>query len=122
MEHDTSAPREPRSFDRATDDTFGASNFNVILVWSSFLVGFFVPITPFIGVVFSYINRRGADPVLRSHYDAAITTFWVTLILGFIGGVLTWVLIGFPILFFLAIWTIWRAIAGIMRISNGRPM
>lgn len=122
MENDTYTRNEPRSFDRAADDTFGASNFNVILVWSSFLVGFFVPITPFIGVVFSYINRRNADPVLRSHYDAAITTFWVTLIVGFIGGILTWILIGFPILFFLALWTIWRSVVGMMRASGGRPM
>ena len=122
METNMNSPRETSSLNQTADDIFGASPFNAMLVWSSFLVGFFVPLTPFIGVVFAYINRRNSDPGLRTHYDAAITTFWVTLILGFIGGILTWVLIGFPILFFLAIWTIWRSIRGMMKANARRPM
>lgn len=122
METYKTSPRQTSSLDQATDDLFGASPFNAMLVWSSFLVGFFVPIMPFIGVVFAYINRGRSDPGLRTHYDAAITTFWVTLILGFVGGLLTWILIGFPILFFLAVWTIWRSIRGMMKANSRRPM
>ena len=122
METKTSSPKYVSSLNQATDDLFGASPFNALLVWSCFLVGFFVPIMPFVGVVFAYINRRDSDPGLRTHYDAAITTFWVTLILGFVGGLLTWILIGFPILFFLAIWTIWRSVRGMMKAHSRRPM
>ena len=122
MSYSTSSPERAITPNRAADDTFGASPFNAMLVWGSFLAGFFIPLTPFIGVVFAYINRRNADPVLATHYSAAISTFWITLIVGFIGGILTWVLIGFPILWLLAIWTVWRSIRGMMKVSAGRPM
>lgn len=106
----------------AANDMFGASTLNVVLVWASFPGAFFFGITPFIGALFAYANRRDAPPVLATHYDAAIRTFWITLVVGFIGAVLTWVLIGFAILFVLWLWTIWQAVRGIQKVSAGRPI
>lgn len=107
---------------RSGGDLFGTSMQNATLLWASILAGFVFPVAPFIAAIFAYVNRGRSDPALRTHYDSIITTFWVTLIVGFIGGILTWILIGFPILFILAIWTIWRSVRGVLKSMADRPV
>jgi uncharacterized membrane protein len=57
------------------------------------------------GVIIAYAQRDGAGPAARSHYEFLIRTFWLSLVglcagvaLCVVGGVLSVVLIGIPIL------------------------
>ncbi len=64
-----------------------------------------VLLTVVIGLVIAYANRTTAGPRMATHYDFLIQTFWKTIwwfligvALCIVGGVLSLILIGLPIL------------------------
>ncbi len=88
-----------------------------------------------VGVIFAYAARDGAGPLARSHLDDQIRVWWVAFwwavavaILGAIGFVLSFVLIGFPIMWIAAligfiffIWFTVKALLGLLALLDGRP-
>jgi uncharacterized membrane protein len=85
-------------------------------------VGFVIHPASLVGVVLAFVNRDGASPLDRSHYDFQISTFWRGLIIAVIGVVLIFVFIGWLVLLFWAVWTIVRCIKGLSNLSRGLPM
>jgi uncharacterized membrane protein len=53
---------------------------------------------------------------------SAIRTFWISIIIGIIGGVLSFVIVGIFLLIALAIWQIFRCVRGLVRAVNGQPI
>jgi uncharacterized membrane protein len=92
------------------------------LVYLLYAVALFTGVPMFIGVIIAYITRPPRGTLFRSHFDWAITTFWVTLILGIIGAILTWILIGWLILGILWLWTLYRIVRGWLALANARPV
>ncbi|MFC4308576.1 DUF4870 family protein [Steroidobacter flavus] len=78
-------------------------------------------ITAVVGVIMAYVHKDGAPEWLRTHYELQIRTFWFGLIVGAIGGVLSWILIGLPILLALAIWWIIRCVKGLKYAGESAP-
>lgn len=84
------------------------------------------------GVVLAYANRDRAGPAARSHYEFLIRTFWlslVSLVVGIavctVGGVLSVILIGIPILIVgvlmlggSKLWYVVRCILGIVHAAR----
>ena len=76
------------------------------VIYGLYLFGAFSAlITVFIGLIIAYVNRSTAGPRMESHYSFLIRTFWMTLgwiaiggLLTVVGGVLSLVLIGLPLL------------------------
>jgi uncharacterized membrane protein len=76
------------------------------VIYGLYLFGAFSAlITVIIGLVIAYVNRGAAGARMESHYSFLIRTFWMTLgwiaiggLLTLVGGVLSLVLIGLPIL------------------------
>ena len=80
-------------------------------------------ITALIGVILAYIKRdemRGT--VYEDHLYFLIKTFWVSLIGGIIGAVLTVVFIGFIILALLGVWYIVRVVVGVVKFIDNKPV
>ncbi|NKF22888.1 DUF4870 family protein [Solimonas marina] len=76
-----------------------------------------------ISVVISYIKAAETqNEYIRSHHRYLIRTFWWTLILGFIFGLLCWIVIGIPLLIGLGIWWIYRMVRGFIAYSERRSM
>lgn len=87
-----------------------------------------------IGVVLAYASRDGASAFARAHLDQAIHIWWVAFawgvacLLGFIiGGALTIVLIGFPIIwlfaligFIVMVWFSIKSLLGLLALLDGR--
>lgn len=87
-----------------------------------------------IGVIFAYVGRDGAGPLARSHLDNAVHVWWVAFawgvacVLGWIiGGALTIVLIGFPIIwlfmvigFIVAVWFTIKSLLGLLALLDNR--
>jgi uncharacterized membrane protein len=65
-----------------------------------------------IGVVIAYVNKADAESWLQSHYQFQIRTFWFGLISTAVGFLFAFILIGYLILFFTAIWVIIRCVKG----------
>lgn len=96
-----------------SDDT-GLANIVYILYLAALITG----IAGIAGVIIAYLKKDQGPEWLRTHYQFQIRTFWYGLIIAIIGGILTWVLIGFLILGLLYIWLIVRCILGLMMIHR----
>jgi uncharacterized membrane protein len=88
-----------------------------------------------VGVIVALASRDGAGPVARSHLDDQIRVwmiaFWwgvFLVIASIIGGLLTIVLIGFPILWLtgliglgVMVWFTIKSALGLLALLDGRP-
>lgn len=89
------------------------------LVYVLYLIGILIWVGSLIGVIVAYINRSEAPEWLQTHYQFQIRTFWMALLYGLVGGLLTFVLIGYLVLFLALVWLIVRCIKGFKSISRG---
>src|SRR5256885_13424676 len=92
------------------------------LVYLLYLLGFVIHPAALVGLVLSFVNRDGASPLERSHYDFQISTFWRGLIIAVVGVIALFVVVGWLVLLFWAVWTIVRCIKGLTNLSRGLPM
>jgi uncharacterized membrane protein len=67
-------------------------------------------------------KKTDTDPVLRSHYQFQIRTFWIGLLYLAIGIPLCMVLIGIPVLGWWLLWSLIRIIKGIMSVNEYKPI
>ena len=85
--------------------------------------GFIIGITFIAAVILNYIKLPDvAGTLYESHFRWQIRTFWWGLLWSVIGGLTTWILIGFLILAATAIWVIYRIVKGWLNLSEGKPM
>jgi uncharacterized membrane protein len=76
-----------------------------------------------VGLIMAYIKRDDLKGTyLESHCKWIIETFWIAFGVGALGIILSFVFIGIPILFGVAIWFIYRVIMGVVRISERRAL
>ncbi|WP_281645098.1 hypothetical protein [Parendozoicomonas sp. Alg238-R29] len=84
-------------------------------------VSVFTAFPMLIAIIVSWMNRRKAiDPLLIAHYDWQIRTFWVNFIVGIIGVILLWVLVGYFVLLLNQLWLVYRVAAGWYFLANDR--
>lgn len=84
-------------------------------------VSVFTAFPMFIAVIISWLNRgRVINPLLIAHYSWQIRTFWINLIVGIIGVILTFVMIGWVVLAINQLWLIYRVAAGWYFLANDR--
>jgi uncharacterized membrane protein len=103
------------------------------VVYGLYLLTFATGLTAIIGVIIAHAQRSVAGPVMNSHYEFQIRTFWLGLaacilngILMGVGFVLSFILIGIPIVAFaglvyaaLGVWFGLRSILGIVYLCRG---
>ena len=92
-----------------------------IVVYALYLLGFTNGLTFLVGLIVAYVNRETAGPINASHYTFAIRTFWLSLLFGVVGLVLTPVGIGFVILPAVWIWVAVRCILGVSWLLKVQP-
>ena len=93
-----------------------------MIVYVLYCVGYFTGISALIGVIIAHLKVDDTDPVLRSHYQFQIRTFWIGLLYLTTGFVLSIVLIGFLILMWWFVWSLIRIVKGIVRINEYKPI
>jgi uncharacterized membrane protein len=95
----------------------------VLVVNALYAASFLVGITSVIGVVLAYMKRsEAAGTIWEGHLTYAIRTFWMALIMGLIGVLLLMVLIGIPILIFVAVWYVVRIVRAFLAWNDGTPI
>jgi len=95
-----------------------------IVVWGLYIASYFTfAITMIVGLIIAYMKRDElADTPFASHMTSAIRTFWISLILGIVGVVLSIVGIGIILLIALAVWQLFRIIRGMIRAIDSKPI
>lgn len=102
--------------------TEGSANTGIAnVIYVLYLLALINGVTAVVGVIMAYIYRDDAPEWLRTHYELQIRTFWMGLLIGAIGVMLSWVLIGIPILLALAVWWIIRCVKGIRFVGDRAP-
>jgi uncharacterized membrane protein len=88
-----------------------------------YLASFVVGITSLIGVILAFIwkGERPGDWT-ESHFTYLINTFWIGLAGGIVGVILTFILIGIPLLLAVAVLVIVRSIKSLLAAQNRQPM
>jgi uncharacterized membrane protein len=99
-----------------------SDNMLAVGVYLLYFAGYFTVITALIGVIIAYVKVNDSDPVLRSHYQFQIRTFWIGLLYNLIGIPLCLVLIGFPLLAWWLVWSLIRIIKGIVLLNACKPI
>lgn len=93
-----------------------------LIVYMLYGAGYFFLIPAIAGVIIAHIKADDADPVLQSHYQFQIRTFWIGFLYITIGFVLSVVLIGIPILAWWFLWSLIRIIKGITSVNEHKPI
>ena len=99
-----------------------SENTLAIFVYLLYCVGYFTGISAVIGVVIAHVKVDDADPVLRSHYQFLIRTFWIGFMYLVIGTVLCIVLVGFAVLAWWFVWSLVRIVKGLVAVNERKPI
>jgi len=75
-----------------------------------------------VAVIINYLKRRDSVPYIASHHRWMIRTFWWTLAWMALGGVTTFIGIGFIVIFFATLWWLYRQVRGLIHLYEERPM
>jgi len=106
-------PRATEGFD------FNRPTIVGLLYLASVLAG----VTAIVGVVLAYVWRgEGGEAWASSHYSYLIRTFWGGLIGSIVGGILTIVLIGIPLLIAVVVWVVVRTAMSLVNAQKRAPM
>ena len=93
-----------------------------LIVYILYFVGYFTLIPFIVGVIIAHVQKGSGDPLLDSHYDFQIRTFWISVLYGIVGFVLMFILIGFLVWAWWFIWSLIRNIKGILALNENRPI
>ena len=93
-----------------------------LIVYILYLTSYVIGITALVGVIIAHVQIGTADPLLRSHYQWQIRTFWIGLLYFVIGVVLCFVLVGILVLLFWFIWTVVRTVKGLLALNENKPI
>jgi uncharacterized membrane protein len=74
------------------------------------------------GVILAYVQRSDVrGTIWESHFDAIISTFWISLVIGVVAVPLCFVVVGIPIVLGLIVWFLYRTIRGLVHAIDSKP-
>ncbi|WP_293947509.1 DUF4870 family protein [Sneathiella sp.] len=88
------------------------------IIYFLYLAGLVFPIAHLVGVIMAYVNRGDGPEWVESHLTFQIRTFWMFLLYGIIGTLLTPIGVGFLIIFLVYIWLIVRCAKGLKSLTR----
>ena len=116
------ATEAPVTYPSETERPIVSDKTLAVMVYVLYCVGYCTAISALVGVIIAHVKVADADPVLRSHYQFQIRTFWIGLLYLAIGVPLCMVLIGMPILGWWLLWSLIRIIKGIILVNEFKPI
>lgn len=117
-----------KGFDNMTEKTpepvASGFDFNKASIVSLlYIAGFVIGITGIVGFILALVWKdEVAGTWEESHLQFHIRTFVVGLAVGIIGGILSFVLIGIPILLALFIWILVRSVVALLKAQKHEPI
>lgn len=99
-----------------------SSETNARIAYVLYLVSLAVGVTALVAVVVAYVNQGSAPEGLRTHYRYQIRTFWIGLLYGALGVLLSVVVVGFALLLFVAVWLVVRCVKGLKLLGERQPI
>lgn len=108
------------TFDEAKMKSLKTVTFVVYLLYA---FSYFTGVTAIIGIIINYVKKEEvAGTWLESHFRWQIRTFWFGLLWAVVGGLTSFILIGFAVLFANFCWIIYRIVKGWLNLNDCKPM
>ncbi len=114
-------PAPPPSPPPAPPATAATGENAAKIVYVLYLATFITGVTALVGVVVAYVYRDDAPDWLKTHFRFQIRTFWLGLIFGLVGALLSLVVVGFLVLVFVAVWLVVRCVKGLKYVGRREP-
>jgi uncharacterized membrane protein len=105
-----------------TNKRFLSQSGIALTVYILYLLGFLTGITAVLGVVVAHVSERTADPDVGSHLRFQVRTFWIGVAYFTLGWLLSYLLVGFPLLIWWFVWTLIRVVRGMLLLNDGKPI
>lgn len=94
---------------------------HAIIAYALMLLGFFTGISFLAGGIWGIVKKSDAQgTIFADHYDNITKTFFVSIVLTFIGALTAVFIIGYVVLLVAAIYTLWKLIAGLAKITSDK--
>ncbi|MBN9274978.1 MAG: hypothetical protein J0J15_32975 [Mesorhizobium sp.] len=107
---------------RQTDRWLEPGATNALVIYILYLAGLVIGVSGIVGIVLAYVNRGKAGGFVESHYTFLIMTFWIGLLYALISVVLMMLVVGFLLMFVVAVWFIARCVLGLQALQRGEPV
>ncbi|MCG6200155.1 DUF4870 family protein [Psychromonas antarctica] len=99
-----------------------AAKTNALIAYGLMIVGIFTGVFWVIGAIWAMVKRDEAVGTLfEDHYANIVNTFWWVLGLSILGFILAFVIVGYFILLGVWIWSVYRIIKGLAKITSNKP-
>ncbi|TKG22340.1 hypothetical protein FCW05_01595 [Vibrio lentus] len=94
---------------------------HAIIAYALMLLGFFTGISFLAGGIWGIVKKSDAQGTMfANHYDNITKTFFVSIVLTIIGALTAVFIIGYIVLLVAAIYTLWKLIAGLAKITSDK--
>lgn len=94
---------------------------HAIIAYALMLLGFFTGISFLAGGIWGIVKKSDAQgTIFADHYDNITKTFFVSIVLTIIGALTAVFIIGYVVLLVAAIYTLWKLIAGLAKITSDK--
>ncbi len=90
----------------------------VKIIYILYVASIFSGLSGIIGVVIAYLYKDDSEEWLKSHYQFQIRTFWIGAIYLIISTILAFVLVGYLVFLFWAIWLVIRSVKGFKLVAQ----
>lgn len=98
-----------------------AAKTNALIAYGLMLIGLFTGIFWIIGAIWAMVKKGDAEGTLfEDHYTNIIKIFWWGLFISIIGFITLFFVIGYFILLAVWIWSIYKLIKGLAKISSNK--
>lgn len=98
-----------------------AAKAHALIAYGLMVIGLFTGIFWIIGAIWAMVKKEDAIGTrFEDHYSNVIKIFWWGLGLSILGFLLAFVIIGYFVLFVVWIWSIYRVVKGLARITSNQ--
>jgi uncharacterized membrane protein len=94
----------------------------VLIAYGLHLFGAIIGLPSIIGLIVNYVERTRYGGLTDSHHRWMIRSFWWALLWIIVGGITTFILIGWLILGLAWLWYVYRHVRGLIVLLDGRSM
>ncbi len=105
-----------------TNDEKQIKNY-ALIVYILYALSVVVGLTAIAGVIVAYLKKEEAVGTwIEKHFEYQIRTFWISLIVGAIGFLLSFIAIGVAVIIADIVWFIYRVIKGWIALNDEKPV
>jgi len=102
----------------AKDD---AAKTNALIAYGLMVVGLFTGMFWIVGAIWAIVKKVDAQgSIFEDHYSNIIKTFWWGLGLSILRFILAFVVVGYFILLFVWIWSIFKVVKGLAKFTSNK--